>query len=140
MDVLQRASASGKNTIVAHRHPRLFIFPETTLARFTADTRDRLKIRTLCVAGDPQMKFTKVSSIPGAAGATPKFNPWKRPEVEVLAAGGKNCFFPNHVHPPDALNRSPGTPFDRPVTRLHDVVKVARRRAASPALQHFRLQ
>ncbi len=51
------------------------------------DVRVSCLTGTLCVAGDPQMKFTKVSSIPGAAGATPKFTPWKRPEVEVLAVG-----------------------------------------------------
>ncbi|MDQ6664593.1 MAG: Nif3-like dinuclear metal center hexameric protein [Acidobacteriota bacterium] len=152
MDVLQRASASGKNLIVAHeptfynhqdktagmendevlaakrafiekhhmvvwrfhdhwhrrnpdgiltgtiealgwekfrspQDPRLFIFPETTLGRFAGDTRDRLKIRTLRVVGDPRMKFTKVSLIPGAAGADSQIHALERPEVEVLVVG-----------------------------------------------------
>lgn len=79
--------ALGWEKFRSPRNPHLFVLPETTLARFAADTRDRLKIHAPRVVGDPQMKLTKVSLMPGASGADSQIRALERDDVEVLVVG-----------------------------------------------------
>jgi putative NIF3 family GTP cyclohydrolase 1 type 2 len=74
------------NTAQPGELPR-FVLPETTLARVAADIRHRLKIKTLRVVGDPQMKFTQAALVPGAAGAEMQIAALRRDDVELLLIG-----------------------------------------------------
>jgi putative NIF3 family GTP cyclohydrolase 1 type 2 len=65
----------------------LFVMPETTLGRLAADVRDRLRIRTLRVVGNPEMKLTQVGLSPGAAGSRTHIQMLEREDVEVLLIG-----------------------------------------------------
>jgi len=75
-----------KNTAQPGELPR-FVVPETTLARVAADIRHRLKIKTLRVVGDPQMKLTQAALVPGAAGAEMQIAALRRDDVELLLIG-----------------------------------------------------
>jgi putative NIF3 family GTP cyclohydrolase 1 type 2 len=52
-----------------------------------ADIRHRLKIKTLRVVGDPQMKLTQAALVPGAAGAEMQIAALRRDDVELLLIG-----------------------------------------------------
>ncbi|MGI9075249.1 MAG: Nif3-like dinuclear metal center hexameric protein [Bryobacteraceae bacterium] len=65
----------------------LFVLPETTLGNMAEYIKTRLSIRALRVVGDPQMKFTKVAFLPGAAGSAKQIELLERDEVEVLLIG-----------------------------------------------------
>lgn len=65
----------------------LFAFPGTTLDRLTANIKDRLKIRTIRVVGDPGMKVARVALLPGAAGSTMQIQLLERDDVDVLVVG-----------------------------------------------------
>jgi putative NIF3 family GTP cyclohydrolase 1 type 2 len=66
---------------------QVFTLPETSLNALAADLKKRLKIRTLRVVGDANLKVTKAALAPG-------FGPWvmhrrllQRDDVEVLVIG-----------------------------------------------------
>ena len=65
----------------------LFVFSATTLDRFAAGLKDRLKIRTLRVVGDPRMKLTRAALLPGAAGSIQQIRTLERDDVDVLVVG-----------------------------------------------------
>jgi len=65
----------------------LFTIPETTLEELAAGIKQRLKVRTLRVVGDPRMSVTKVGLSPGASGSVSHIKALGRYEVEVLLAG-----------------------------------------------------
>jgi putative NIF3 family GTP cyclohydrolase 1 type 2 len=64
-----------------------YTLPETTLGALAANVRDRLKIRTLRVIGDPAMKVTKVGFSPGASGPEGHIQLLRRDDVEALLIG-----------------------------------------------------
>lgn len=68
-------------------NPRLFEFPETTLERLASQARERLKIRTMRVIGDPSLKVTQAGMLPGAAGSTGQIRMLERDDVQVLVIG-----------------------------------------------------
>jgi putative NIF3 family GTP cyclohydrolase 1 type 2 len=67
--------------------PGLFVVPETTLEHLAATVRDRMKIRTMRVIGDPNMKVTRAGLAPGAAGSTDQIRMFERDDVQVLLVG-----------------------------------------------------
>ncbi|MCU1295412.1 MAG: hypothetical protein JWP08_4262 [Bryobacterales bacterium] len=67
--------------------PMLFTLPETTLSDLAADTKNRLSINVERVVGDPELKFTRVALIPGAAGSAMQIKALERDDVEVLVIG-----------------------------------------------------
>ncbi len=67
--------------------PSLYTAPETTVEALAASIRDRLKIRTLRVVGDPKMKATKFALLPGAGGTASHQRMLRRDDVEVLLIG-----------------------------------------------------
>jgi putative NIF3 family GTP cyclohydrolase 1 type 2 len=67
--------------------PPLYVVPETTVERMAADVRDRLKIRTLRVVGDPRLKVTKAGIAAGASGPEMHLAMLRRDDVEVLLIG-----------------------------------------------------
>ncbi|HVT82341.1 MAG TPA: Nif3-like dinuclear metal center hexameric protein, partial [Phycisphaerae bacterium] len=58
-----------------------------TLEQAAAKIKSRMKIRTLRVVGDPQMRMTHIALLPGAAGAERQIRLLERDDVEVLVAG-----------------------------------------------------
>jgi putative NIF3 family GTP cyclohydrolase 1 type 2 len=65
----------------------LFVLPETTLGNMAEYIKTRLSIRAVRVVGDPQMKFTRVAFLPGAAGSAKQVELLERDDVEVLLIG-----------------------------------------------------
>lgn len=64
-----------------------YVFPETTLEELATQVRDKLRIRTLRVVGDPKAKVTKVGFSPGASGFAANRRMLQDSEVEVLMFG-----------------------------------------------------
>jgi putative NIF3 family GTP cyclohydrolase 1 type 2 len=67
--------------------PNFYTLPETTLSSLASTIREKLKIRTLRVVGDPQLKATKIALMPGAAGSARQIPVLRRDDVEVLIIG-----------------------------------------------------
>ncbi len=82
--------ALGWEKFRSPQNDRFFVVPETTLERLAAQVRDRLKIRTLRVIGNPKLKVTKVALMPGSPGAVANIKGLERDEVEVELAGETN--------------------------------------------------
>lgn len=66
---------------------RLFVMPEMTLEHLAADINARMKIRAMRVIGDPNMKVTRVSLMPGAASSSSQIKMLERDDVQVLVVG-----------------------------------------------------
>lgn len=64
-----------------------YTLPETTLGALAASIKDRLKIRTLRVIGDPKMKLTRVGFSAGASGPEEHERMLRRDDVEALLIG-----------------------------------------------------
>jgi putative NIF3 family GTP cyclohydrolase 1 type 2 len=66
---------------------RQFVFPEITLARFAQQIKERLKIRTMRVVGDPQLTVRNVVANWGYASEFPSIPQFAAPNVDVFIAG-----------------------------------------------------
>jgi putative NIF3 family GTP cyclohydrolase 1 type 2 len=66
---------------------RLFVIPETTVDSLASSIKERLKIRTLRVVGDPNMRVTKLALNPGYPGFAGERHTLQRDDVEVLVMG-----------------------------------------------------
>lgn len=73
----------------AYRTPNesLFIVPETTLDHFAAAIREKLKIKTLRVIGDPGLRISRVALLPGADSSRSQIQLLERRDVDVLVIG-----------------------------------------------------
>src|SRR5947209_2454896 len=65
----------------------LFTMPQSTLQALAANIRAHLRIRTVRVVGDPEMKVTRIAMSPGAAGFGREAQALELPDVEVLVLG-----------------------------------------------------
>jgi putative NIF3 family GTP cyclohydrolase 1 type 2 len=65
----------------------LFVMPETSVKELAAQVRDRLRVRTMRVIGDPDMKVTKVAMVPGAAPFDMQRKALQRDDVEAVVLG-----------------------------------------------------
>ena len=65
----------------------LFTIPETTLDKLAANLKTRLKLHTMRVVGDPQMKVTRVALSPGAAGMQREIGALEKLDIQLLIAG-----------------------------------------------------
>lgn len=79
--------ALGWESYQSKSGPGLFVLPEATLERLAATVRDRMKIKTMRVIGDPNMKITRAGLAPGAAGSIDQIRMFERDDVEVLLVG-----------------------------------------------------
>ena len=65
----------------------LFTMPQSTLQALAANIRAHLRIRTMRVVGDPEMKVTRIAMSPGASGFGRETRALELPDVEVLVLG-----------------------------------------------------
>jgi len=65
----------------------LFRMPQSTLEALAANIRAHLRIRTMRVIGDPEMKVTRIAMSPGASGFGREAQALELPDVEVLVLG-----------------------------------------------------
>ena len=65
----------------------LFTIPETTVAKLAEDLRVKLHAAVPRIAGDREMKVTRVAFSPGAAGFRRETGALEMPDVQVLVAG-----------------------------------------------------
>ena len=65
----------------------LFRMPQSTLEALAANIRAHLRIRTMRVVGDPEMKVTRIAMSPGASGFGREAQALELPDVEVLVLG-----------------------------------------------------
>jgi len=68
-------------------NPHLFTVPEITLEKLAADVAKRLNTPVMRVAGNPEMKVTKLALSPGAAGFERETHALELDNVEVLLVG-----------------------------------------------------
>lgn len=68
-------------------HQDRFVLPETTLASLASDIKRRLRIRTMRVVGDPEMKLSRVALAPGAPGFEAHRRVLQRDDVEAIVMG-----------------------------------------------------
>jgi putative NIF3 family GTP cyclohydrolase 1 type 2 len=66
---------------------RTFALPPASLEAMAREIRDRLKIRTIRVIGDPQASMSRVAFNPGFASLQGAVRSLARPEVDVLVIG-----------------------------------------------------
>ena len=66
---------------------RLFVLPAVSLSDLAKDLRGRLKIRTLRVVGNPDMKATRIALSPGFNNLQGLMRTLERPDVDVLVIG-----------------------------------------------------
>ncbi len=66
---------------------REFVFPERSLEQLARDIESRLKIRTMRVLGDPQLRVTRVLASWGYVSQMPGIPYIARPDVDVLVVG-----------------------------------------------------
>jgi putative NIF3 family GTP cyclohydrolase 1 type 2 len=65
----------------------LFTIPETTVAKLAEELRVKLNASVPRIAGDREMKVTRVAFSPGSAGFRRETGALEMPEVQVLVAG-----------------------------------------------------
>jgi putative NIF3 family GTP cyclohydrolase 1 type 2 len=65
----------------------LFTIPETTVAKLAEDLRAKLHAAVPRIAGDREMKVTRVAFSPGSAGFHRETGALEMPDVQVLIAG-----------------------------------------------------
>jgi putative NIF3 family GTP cyclohydrolase 1 type 2 len=63
--VVGSARMLGWSSYASPDEPRIYVLPPTTLGQLARDVASRLKGRAIRVAGDPQMKVTRVALGPG---------------------------------------------------------------------------
>ncbi len=66
---------------------QMFAMPATTLGTLAKDVRKRLKIRTMRVMGDPELKVSRVGMSPGFGDARGVMRTIERPDLDVLIIG-----------------------------------------------------
>lgn len=69
------------------QNPRMFTFPETSLARFAREIETKLKIRTMRVVGDPNLAVKRVLASWGNVSLMPGIPFLAQPDVDVLIVG-----------------------------------------------------
>jgi putative NIF3 family GTP cyclohydrolase 1 type 2 len=69
------------------QNPRLFSFPNITLAGLAKQMQSRLKIRTMRVVGDPNLRVRSAAANWGYANQAGGIRALARPEVDVLIIG-----------------------------------------------------
>jgi len=83
----------------------VFEFPESTVAKFATQLKDKFDDSPVRVIGNPEMKFTKVGLAPGAPGYMNHVRMLEREDVEVLVAGEVPEWESiNYVRDADGLN------------------------------------
>jgi len=75
-----------KDYVVNERQTH-FEFPETNLADFAKDLKEKLGLKSIRVIGNPTMKFTKVGLAVGAPGGQTHIKMLSQPNVELMVAG-----------------------------------------------------
>jgi putative NIF3 family GTP cyclohydrolase 1 type 2 len=65
----------------------LFVIPATTLDKLASTIKERLRIRTLRVVGNPALRVTKLALNPGYPGFPAERHMLQRDDVEVLVMG-----------------------------------------------------
>jgi putative NIF3 family GTP cyclohydrolase 1 type 2 len=68
-------------------NPRRYVLPATTLEKLAADIRDRMKIRTLRVVGDPSLPVSRVTFSPGYTNLPVFIRAFDSPDIDVLVMG-----------------------------------------------------
>lgn len=81
------AQALGWEKYADSHNERRFVFPGTPLARFAKDIQSRLKIRTMRVVGDPDLKVGQVAASWGYISQMPGIRLLAQPDVDVLIGG-----------------------------------------------------
>ena len=69
------------------QNPRLFALPATTLAHLSQEIESKLKIRTMRVVGDPDLKVTHAIASWGNVSQFPGVPLLARPDIDVLIVG-----------------------------------------------------
>lgn len=72
---------------VDSQNPKLFTFPEISLARFAREIESKLKSRTLRVLGDPNLRIKRVLTSWGNVSQIPGIQLFARPDIDVLVIG-----------------------------------------------------
>jgi putative NIF3 family GTP cyclohydrolase 1 type 2 len=68
----------------------IFNLPETTLRDLAVYLKNRLRIRTLRVIGDPELKISRIAFLPGAYGGTAHVRAFEKKGVNLLLVGESN--------------------------------------------------
>jgi putative NIF3 family GTP cyclohydrolase 1 type 2 len=76
--------ALGWEKNVDPQNPRQFLFDNITLSALAKQMQDKLKIRTMRVVGDPNLRVHAVAGNWGYAGSS---RPFARPDLDVLVIG-----------------------------------------------------
>ena len=72
---------------VDSQNPRLFTFPGISLARLAKEMESRLKIRTMRVLGDPDLRVNRAMASWGYVSQFPGIPFFARPDIDVLIVG-----------------------------------------------------
>jgi putative NIF3 family GTP cyclohydrolase 1 type 2 len=81
------AVALGWDKFQVQDNPRLYTLPQTSLGALAKDVRDRLKIRSIRVVGDPQTLVSKAAFNPGSTGLGQVMRYFSGPDVDVFVCG-----------------------------------------------------
>ena len=76
--------ALGWNQYPTHDNPRRYTIPATTLAKLAGDIRDRMRIRTMRVVGDPNLKVASAAYSPGYTELPVVLQAFDSPDIDVL--------------------------------------------------------
>jgi putative NIF3 family GTP cyclohydrolase 1 type 2 len=79
--------ALGWDNLRSEDNPRRYLLAATTLEKLAADIRDRLKIRTLRVVGDPKLPVSRVAFSPGYSNLNTVIRAFDSPDVDALVIG-----------------------------------------------------
>ena len=79
--------ALGWNQYPTHDNPRRYTIPATTLAKLAGDIRDRMRIRTMRVVGDPNLKVANAAYSPGYTELPVVLQAFDSPDIDVLLIG-----------------------------------------------------
>ncbi len=80
----------GLETYSVKGSQTFFTIPETTVAKFSTELKNKLEMKTIRVIGNPEMKFTKLAFMAGAPGGQSHIQMLKNKDVEVILAGEAN--------------------------------------------------
>jgi putative NIF3 family GTP cyclohydrolase 1 type 2 len=81
------AIALGWDKYQSPDNPRVYVLPKTSLEELAKDIRDRLKVRTMRVVGDPQTVVSKAAFNPGSTGLGQVQRYFSGPDVDVFVCG-----------------------------------------------------
>ncbi len=79
---LEKYAVNGSQTF--------FKVPETTVAQFAKELKNKFGMETIRVIGNPDMKFTKLAFMAGAPGGQRHIQMLKNKDIEVILAGEAN--------------------------------------------------